>query len=94
MLLPTLLIGHRRSGHQQQLLSRLLPSGDHRRALLAIVFRGKFLDGLERSHKNHKLTLAGQLTVLQSPTEFRALPCTAAHRNWVVYAKRPFAGPA
>ena len=44
--------------------------------------------------KKHKRTLAGQLTPLQSPAEFAALLRAAAHRNWVVYAKRPFAGPA
>jgi hypothetical protein len=62
--------------------------------VLSVVFRGKFLDALQRAFKKHKLTLAGQLTPLQSPAEFAALLCAAAHRNWVVYAKRPFAGPA
>jgi hypothetical protein len=62
--------------------------------VLSVVFRGKFLDALERVFKKHKLTLAGQLTPLQSPVEFAALLRAAAHRNWVVYAKRPFAGPA
>jgi hypothetical protein len=37
--------------------------------------------------------VAGQLTPLQSPADFAALLCDAAHRNCVVYAKRPFAGP-
>jgi len=31
---------------------------------------------------------------VQSPTAFAALLRAAAHRNWVVYAKQPFAGPA
>ena len=62
--------------------------------VLSVVFRGKFLDALERAFKKHKLTLAGQLTPLQSPTEFAALLRAAAHPKWVVYAKRPFAGPA
>lgn len=62
--------------------------------VLSVVFRGKFLDALERAFKKHKLTLAGQLTPLQSPAEFAALLGAAAHRKWVVYAKRPFAGPA
>ena len=62
--------------------------------VLSAVFRGKFLSGLERAFKQHKLTLAGQLTPLQSPTAFAALRRAAAHRKWVVYAKRPFAGPA
>lgn len=62
--------------------------------VLAVVFRGKFLDALERAFHKHKLTLAGQLTPLQSPPVFAALLRTAAQRDWVVYAKRPFAGPA
>jgi len=62
--------------------------------VLAGIFRGKFLAGLERAFKQHQLTLAGQLAPLQSPTTFAALLRAAAHRKWVVYAKRPFAGPA
>ena len=76
---------------------RWIPSG-HKFFLpvkvLSVVFRGKFLDALERAFKKHKLTLAGQLTPLQSPAKFAALLRAAAHRDWVVYAKRPFAGPA
>jgi hypothetical protein len=62
--------------------------------VLSPVFRGKLLDALERAFRKHQLTLAGQLAPLQSPSVFAGLLDTAAHRNWVVYAKRPFAGPA
>lgn len=62
--------------------------------VLAVVFRGKFLASLERAFQQHKLILAGQLAPLQSSTTFAALLRAAAHRKWVVYAKRPFAGPA
>src|SRR5262249_3579287 len=62
--------------------------------VLGVVFRGKFLDALEQAFHKHKLTLAGQLTPLQSPPVFAALLRTAAQRDWVVYAKRPFAGPS
>ncbi len=62
--------------------------------VLGVVFRGKFLDALERAFHKHKLTLAGQLTPLQSPPVFAALLRTAAQPKWVVYAKRPFAGPS
>jgi hypothetical protein len=45
--------------------------------VLSVVFRmatsRDFLDALERAFKKHKLTLAGQLTPLQSPAEFAAL---------------------
>jgi len=62
--------------------------------VLSPVFRGKFLHALQRAFRKHQLTLAAQLAPLQSPELFAALLHTAAHRNWVVYAKRPFAGPA
>jgi len=88
----------------------VLPGGglsqDHRRwiacghkfflpvKVLSVVFRGKFLAALQRAFQNRELTLAGQLAPLQSPSTFAALLRTAARPNWVVYAKRPFAGPA
>ena len=62
--------------------------------VLAVVFRGKFLDALERAFHKHEITLAGQLTPLQSPPAFAALLRTAAQPDWVVYSKRPFAGPS
>ena len=62
--------------------------------VLRVVFRGKFLQALERAYTKHKLTLAGHLAPLQSPANFAALLRAAAQLNWVVYAKRPFAGPA
>jgi len=62
--------------------------------VLSLLFRGKFLSGLDRAFAKHELTLAGQLAPLQSPAAFADLLHTAAQRNWVVYAKRPFAGPA
>jgi hypothetical protein len=62
--------------------------------VLSLVFRGKFLAALERAFQQHKLTLAGRLAPLQSAPAFAALLRSAASRKWVVYAKRPFAGPA
>jgi hypothetical protein len=62
--------------------------------VLSPVFRGKFLAAIERAFQQHKLTLAGQLAPLQSPPAFAALLRSAAQRKWVVYCKRPFAGPA
>ena len=61
--------------------------------VLSQVFRGKFLAALERAFGKHRLTLAGQLAPLESPRLFAALLRAAAQRDWVVYAKRPFAGP-
>jgi len=62
--------------------------------VLSLVFRGKFLQALARAFQKQKLTLAGQLSPLQSPAAFAALLRAAAQHNWVVYAKRPFAGPS
>jgi hypothetical protein len=72
------------------LRTQVLSTGQSTRGCVS----GKVSPCLERAYKKHKLTLAGQLTALQSPAEFSALLRTAAQRNWVVYAKRPFAGPA
>jgi len=62
--------------------------------VLSLVFRGKFLQALERAFQKHKLTLAGLLSPLQSPAAFTALLRSAAQHNWVVYSKRPFTGPS
>jgi Putative transposase/Transposase zinc-binding domain len=61
--------------------------------VLREVFRGKFLSALARAFRKHELTLAGQLAELNSPEAFTALLRTAAQPDWVVYVKRPFAGP-
>ena len=58
---------------------------------LSKVFRGKFLDGLQRARS--KLEFHGELRKLIAPQSFRLLLRQAASEDWVVYAKRPFAGP-
>jgi hypothetical protein len=60
---------------------------------LSRMFRGKFLAGLKALYDRGKLQFHGQLQNLAQPCEFAALLRWAAHDNWVVYAKRPFAGP-
>ena len=62
--------------------------------VLSPVFRGKFLSALEQAFRKGKLTFNGQLAELQSPSAFATLLANAACRDWVVYVKRPFAGPA
>lgn len=61
--------------------------------VLSCVFRGKFLSSLERAYRKNQLTLTGRLAPLQSQPMFDSLLRTAARRRWVVYTKRPFAGP-
>ena len=60
---------------------------------LCKVYRGKFRDGLRKLHAKGKLEFHGQLQPLATPGRFEVLLQQAAAKDWVVYAKRPFAGP-
>jgi len=60
---------------------------------LSRMFRGKFLAGLKELYEEGKLEFHGQLQPLAQAAEFARLLRSAARENWVVYAKRPFAGP-
>lgn len=61
---------------------------------LSEVFRAKFRDGLRRLSEAGKLTLEGQLHGLADQAAFAQLLRQALAQPWVVYSKRPFAGPA
>jgi predicted nucleic acid-binding Zn ribbon protein len=61
------------------------------RHVLSRVFRGKFVDGLEKSHS--QLTLSGALQPLRQPQAFASFLRTLFQQNWVVYLKPPFGGP-
>jgi hypothetical protein len=60
---------------------------------MSTVFRGKLLDGLERLYVRQALDLAGPCADLADPTCFARLLDRLYRKEWVVYAKRPFAGP-
>lgn len=60
---------------------------------LSEVYRGKFLCALEKLYAEGKLQFAGQLAAWAAPNQFGQLLRQAARQKWVVYAKRPFAGP-
>ncbi len=60
---------------------------------LSLVFRGKFLSGLEKLYAGGKLQFHGQLAGLAELHRFADLLRQAARPKWVVYAKQPFAGP-
>ena len=60
---------------------------------LSPVFRGKFLSGLKRLFHAGALKLAGSSAPLADSTAQRHLLHTLHEKPWVVYAKRPFAGP-
>jgi hypothetical protein len=60
---------------------------------LSVVFRGKFLAALGAALAGGRLTLSGSITALGEPRAQRALLADLRTKPWVVYAKRPFAGP-
>jgi hypothetical protein len=60
---------------------------------LATMFRGKFCAGLKRLYQDGKLEFQVQQERCGVPTAFAALLREVTARSWVVYAKRPFAGP-
>ncbi|HEX3148470.1 MAG TPA: IS91 family transposase [Gemmataceae bacterium] len=62
--------------------------------VLSRVFRGKYLDGLRQAHAHGRLRFFGKLTPLAQPAAFHAFLRPLQQKDWVVYAKRPFGGPA
>ena len=60
---------------------------------LSIVFRAKYLDGLQRAHDAGQLTFAGGTAHLAGRGAFAAFVGQLRALDWIVYAKRPFAGP-
>ena len=61
--------------------------------VLSRVFRGKFLAGLRAALAEGTVDLPARLAALAEPGR-RAAWCSAVYaKDWVVYAKRPFAGP-
>jgi hypothetical protein len=61
--------------------------------ILSAVFRGKFLSYLEKAFFENKLRFFGQMTGLADGNAFKHLLKQSCSTNWVVYCKRPFAGP-
>jgi hypothetical protein len=61
--------------------------------VLSRLFRRLFLDGLAEAHGRGEIELFGDLAGLAEPASFRAHLATQRRREWVVYAKAPFAGP-
>jgi hypothetical protein len=60
---------------------------------LSEVFRGKFCSGLEKLFAKKELEFHGKLEELSQESAFKGLLASAVESKWVVYAKRPFAGP-
>ena len=62
--------------------------------VLSRVFRGKYLDGLRQAHARGRLRFCGRPASLADAAAFHAFLRPLAAKDWVVYAKRPFGGPA
>jgi Putative transposase/Transposase zinc-binding domain len=61
---------------------------------LSLVFRGKFLDLLERAFSKDELQFPGRTAALAVPAAFSDLVRSLRQKHWVVYAKRPCSSPA
>jgi hypothetical protein len=62
--------------------------------VLSRLFRRLFLDRLAAAHGAGRLAFHGDLAPLADPSAFAAHLAPLRRSEWVVYAKRPFAGPA
>jgi len=60
---------------------------------LSMVFRGKFLAALGAALARGRLTLSGSTALLGEPRAQRTFLAELRKNAWVVYAKRPLAGP-
>jgi hypothetical protein len=60
---------------------------------LGIVFRAKFLAALQEAYTHDELVFAAGTAPLADRSTFAALIAQLRALDWVVYAKRPFAGP-
>jgi putative transposase/transposase-like zinc-binding protein len=62
--------------------------------VLSRVFRGKYLELLRAAFDEGKLIFPGRLATLAEATAFARWLKLRYQQDWVVYAKRPFGGPA
>jgi hypothetical protein len=61
--------------------------------VLSRLFRRRFLEALEEAHRAGKLRFFGEHAGLTDPKAFARWLAPQRKIEWVVYAKRPFAGP-
>ncbi|MBK7657558.1 MAG: IS91 family transposase [Burkholderiaceae bacterium] len=61
--------------------------------VLSRLFRRRFLEALEEAHRAGKLQFFGEHAGLADPKAFARWLAPLRKIEWVVYAKRPFAGP-
>ena len=61
--------------------------------VLSRLFRRLFLERIADAHRAGRLAFGGDLASLADPAAFAARLAPLRRSEWVVYAKRPFAGP-
>ena len=61
--------------------------------VLSRLFRRRFLERLQAAYRAGRLQCLGHLAALDEPTAFAHWLQPLRRLEWVVYAKRPFAGP-
>jgi hypothetical protein len=61
--------------------------------VLSRLFRGRFVAALAAAHHAGQLQFFGEYAPLSDPAAFAAWLAPLRQQEWVVYAKRPFAGP-
>ena len=62
--------------------------------VLSRLFRRLFLEGLNTLYASGELRFSGDLAALDTASALRSYLAPLRKTEWVVYAKRPFAGPA
>ena len=60
---------------------------------LSAVFRGKFTGYLKKAYEEGGLIFAGKSTEYEAEEGFKALIDRLYKKDWIVYSKKPFAGP-
>lgn len=61
--------------------------------VLSRLFRRRFLEAMEELHRTGRLQFFGEHAPLRDAKTFRDWLAPMRQQEWVVYAKRPFAGP-
>lgn len=64
-----------------------------RKDSLAKAFKKRYIEKLEAARKNGELIFPGETEKIGTAAGFESLVRTLWKKKWVVYAKRPFAGP-
>jgi len=61
--------------------------------VISPVFRGIFMQLFKESKANNEIVFAGKAEKFSTPKGFKTLLKQLRKSNWVVYSKKPFAGP-